>query len=72
MGSANAGAHSIWQVGLDLLVAATSLLVAWWLAKIGVLPISKELPPLQAYLQALPLVLSVLLSLSLVLLCGCV
>ena len=65
MGSANAGAHSIWQVGLDLLVAATSLLVAWWLAKIGVLPISKELPPLQAYLQALPLVLSVLLSLSL-------
>ena len=65
MGSANAGAHSVWQVGLDLVVAATSLVVAWWLAKVGLLPISKELPPLQAYLQALPLILSVVLSISL-------
>ncbi len=57
-------AHAIWQAMLDLSIGAGSMLAAWWLASLGILPLSKEIPALAAYVRVLPLMLAVLLFLS--------
>ncbi len=50
---------------IDLALGAGSLLGAWWLASVGILPVSKDIPALSAYLKAMPLALAVLLFLAL-------
>jgi len=54
------------QGAIDLAIAAGAMLGTWWLASAGILPITKSVPELSAYLRALPPVLAVLLFLSLV------